>query len=101
MYAQNNFFITSNKMQKKKQTCNILYCFLRIAVIAGIIILFLPGLNPARITTLINRNLSLFTTGVSYGQLTTGLGKAFRKGGWTIISRYLLTLTLWYTLYCR
>ena len=80
MYAQNNFFKTSNKMQKKKQTCNILYCFLRIAVIAGIIILFLPGLNPARITTLINRNLSLFTTGVSYGQLTTGLGKAFRKG---------------------
>lgn len=67
-------------MQTKKQVCDKLYCFLRIAVIAGIIILFLPGLNPARITTLINRNLSLFTTGVSYGQLTTGLGKAFRKG---------------------
>ena len=43
MYAQNNFFITSNKMQKKKQTCNILYCFLRIAVIAGIIILSCLG----------------------------------------------------------
>lgn len=66
-------------MQKKKQTCNILYCFLRIAVIAGIIILFLPGLNPARITTLINRNLSLFTTGVSYGQLTTGIRQSFSE----------------------
>lgn len=80
MYPQKKYFVRFDKAQTKKQTCNMLYRFLRIAAIAGIIILFLPGFNPARITALINRNLSLFTTGVSYGQLTTGLGKAFRKG---------------------
>lgn len=76
---------TQNKME------DYLYGFLRAAVVAGIIFLLIPSWNPARITELINRNISLFTTGISFEQLTSGFGKAFRKG-WVLEStiRYLM-----------
>ncbi len=56
-----------------------IYIVLRTAVLAGIIFLFIPALNPSRITSLMSSNLSLFTSGLSYSQLTRGFGKAFRK----------------------
>lgn len=56
-----------------------LYILIRIAVVLAIILLFIPTLNPARISDLINRNISLFTTGISFDQLTSGMGKAFTK----------------------
>ena len=40
----------------------------------------LPGINPARISGMIGRNLSLFTSGISYSSLASEFGRAFRKG---------------------
>ena len=66
---------------------------LRAAVVLCVAFLFIPALNPARITALINRNVSLFTAGVSYGTLTGGFGKAFRKGWVTEVQMVLLLVS--------
>jgi putative aldouronate transport system permease protein len=41
---------------------------------------FFPSLNPGRICEMINKNVSLFTSGISYGTLTSEMGRAFNKG---------------------
>lgn len=64
----------------QRQPLDRVYPILRIIAVVMFLFLFLPGLNPARISGLINRNLSLFTAGVSHSQLISGFGKAFRKG---------------------
>ncbi|MGN0779368.1 MAG: ABC transporter permease [Aristaeellaceae bacterium] len=56
-----------------------LYYPLRIAVIAAVVFLFIPALNPARISGMINQNMSLFTSGTAYGSLINEFGRAFRK----------------------
>lgn len=63
----------------KEQVSDKIYYFIRIAILASIIFMFIPNLNPARISGLINRNLSLFTSGLSYSSLTDGFGRAFKK----------------------
>lgn len=60
-------------------TAELLYKVLRILAVAAIFFLFIPSLNPARVSGLINQNTSLFTSGISYGHLTNGFSKAFRK----------------------
>ena len=60
-------------------TAELIYKLLRVLAIVSIIFLFIPTLNPARVSGLINQNTSLFTSGVSYSQLTNGFSKAFRK----------------------
>ena len=60
-------------------TAELVYKLLRVLAIVSIIFLLIPTLNPARISGLINQNTSLFTSGVSYSQLTNGFSKAFRK----------------------
>ncbi|MCH4039221.1 MAG: ABC transporter permease subunit [Lachnospiraceae bacterium] len=62
-----------------KDRTDPIYRFIRIVAVVSIFFLFFPGLNPARICGLIKKNISLFTTGVSYSALTNGFGKAFRK----------------------
>ena len=57
-----------------------LYKVMRVLVVVLVFFLFIPSLNPARITELINRNMSLFTSGISYSQLTNGFSRAFRRG---------------------
>ncbi|MGN1368368.1 MAG: ABC transporter permease [Aristaeellaceae bacterium] len=56
-----------------------LYYLMRIAVIAAAVFLFIPALNPARISGMINQNMSLLTSGTSYGSLIDEFGRAFRK----------------------
>lgn len=56
------------------------YYFVRIAILLSVIVLFIPALNPARICGLINKNISLFTSGISYSSLTEGFGRALKKG---------------------
>lgn len=53
---------------------------LRLAVLLLVILIFLPGLNPARVTEKINRNLSLFTSGFFYDTLTADMGRLITKG---------------------
>ena len=64
----------------KEKINNKLYILLRLSVILGVFLLFIPTINPARISELINRNLSLFTSGLFYSRLTENFGRAFTKG---------------------
>ncbi|NLL77856.1 MAG: sugar ABC transporter permease [Clostridiales bacterium] len=57
-----------------------LFYVIRIAILLSVIFLFVPSLNPTRISGLINRNLSLFTAGISYSTLTDDFGRAIKKG---------------------
>ena len=56
-----------------------LYYLIRIVMVLTVIFLFMPSLNPSRVCGLINKNISLFTTGISYSTLTDGFARAFKK----------------------
>ena len=56
------------------------YVLHRIAIILACAAVFYPGLNPARITTAIHRNVSLFTAGVSYSALVRNVRRALMRG---------------------
>ena len=64
----------------REKLCDKLFWAVRLSVIVNIVILFFPGFNAARITDQINKNMSLFTCGVSYKTLTTNLGRSFSRG---------------------
>lgn len=66
--------------KRKPDFDRILFCTVRILIVLYVILLFLPGLNPARISAQINRNLSLFTSGLFYKSLTEGLNRYMSKG---------------------
>lgn len=68
-----------NQKKTNKSVSDIVYYAIRIAILASVIFLFIPNLNPARISGLINRNMSLFTSGLSYSSLTDGFGRAIKK----------------------
>lgn len=65
---------------RKEILSDKLYYLLRIAILLSVVFLFIPALNPTRISGLINKNLSLFTAGISYSSLTAEFGRAFKKG---------------------
>lgn len=52
----------------------------RILSLLLFILLFIPGANPARISENINRNVSLFTSGISYSTYTANLQRALIRG---------------------
>lgn len=52
----------------------------RVTTIMLVVCLFIPGLNPSRISGLINKNLSLFTSGLFYKQLINNFGRSLNKG---------------------
>ena len=70
----------NQKKAKQRQAYDYLYYVIRAAVLLSVVFLFIPSLNPARISGMINKNLSLFTSGISYSTLTNGFGRAFKKG---------------------
>lgn len=63
-----------------EKVADIIYWFLRAAIIANIVMLFFPAFNPARLSGMINKNLSLFSCGVSYNSIISNFGRAFRQG---------------------
>lgn len=66
--------------QKKKiDITNYLLYGLRITVVLLAISMFVPALNPARISGLINKNLSLFTSGFVYATMSSGFKRALVK----------------------
>ena len=68
------------KAKTKQETISDkLYYPFRIAILISVIFLFIPALNPVRISGMINRNLSLFTSGISYSALTAEFGRALKK----------------------
>lgn len=74
---------------KSQLIFDYLYYLLRVVIIFAVFIMFIPSLNPARISENINRNMSLFTTGISYNTLIDGFGRAFKKG-WAMQSTFRL-----------
>lgn len=52
---------------------------LQLLALLNTVLLFLSGLNPARITGYIGKNVSLFTCGVSWGMLTQNMGRALSQ----------------------
>ena len=55
------------------------YWIIRLSIVANIVMLFFPAFNPARISGLINKNLSLFSCGASYSSMVANFGRAFRQ----------------------
>ena len=78
-----------SKKAKQRQAYDYLYYVIRAAVLLSVVFLFIPSLNPARISGMINKNLSLFTSGISYSTLTNGFGRAFKKG-WVSQESFML-----------
>ncbi len=74
--------IESVKTQAKPKTMqdHVLYHAMRIAAILAAASVFYSGLNPARVTTAISSNVSLFTACVSHGALVGQIpGRVLRK----------------------
>ena len=65
---------------KSKKVTGALLVAVRIVTILLVVCLFVPGLNPSKISGLINKNLSLFTSGLFYNQLTNNFGRCINKG---------------------
>lgn len=64
----------------KDRTVEILFYIYRFTIIFLVISLFIPGLNPAKISSLINSNMSLFTSGISYSSMTKNILRAVNRG---------------------
>ncbi len=58
----------------------IVMIVMRISAALLLVCVFLPGVNPARISQLINRNISLFTSGFVYKTVTADMARLFDKG---------------------
>jgi len=81
-------------MKTKKKLDNIMAIqgvslIMRLAVLLSSIMIFFPAINPSRITTYINKTMSLFTSAVSYKTLTQEAGRIITKG-WVPESAFLL-----------
>ena len=63
----------------KERISNRVYYLFRLLAFLLFVLLFLPAVNPARISSLINKSTSLLTTAISYARLTENMGRAFTK----------------------
>ncbi len=72
---------------KREFIADKVYYPLRIGILLSVLFLFIPNLNPARISGVMNRNMSLFTSGISYSALIDGFSRAFKKG-WVMESSF-------------
>lgn len=79
----------------KNKVCNIPYAIERLLVVVFAVLLFFPAMSPVNFITQagqakIKGTASLFTAGVSYSTLTSGLERAFNKGWLNEIYFYIL-----------
>ena len=65
---------------KKEKLADKLYIVLRLLSIVSVVLLFIPSLNPARISELISKTASAFTCATSYGALSSNFARALSKG---------------------
>ena len=56
------------------------YWIQRLAILAAIVLIFFPAFNPARVCLMVNDNLSLFTSAVSYSGLRQDVATHLRFG---------------------
>lgn len=62
--------IKTTSAPSRRSRTDIAFIAVRI-LLADIILTFVPSVNPARISSMINRNLSLFTCGISLNEMST------------------------------
>lgn len=82
-------------MGKKKTTakepCWLAYSIQRILALLMFFLLFIPSANPAKVCALVSKNVSLFTSAISWSGLTEGVGRGF-KAGWVTESSFKLIM---------
>ena len=78
-----------NSKKGKEKTAGYIYYAARIGVLLSVVMMFFPGLNPAKICDYINKNMSLFTSGISYSGLVKQCTRAFNQG-WIQESSFVL-----------
>ena len=67
------------------------YYVTRFGTILGLMMMFFPAANPGYVCNLINKNLSLFTTAISYDSLTTQAMRPLDKG-WVDKSSFIMLM---------
>ncbi|MGF7144967.1 putative aldouronate transport system permease protein [Anaerotaenia torta] len=73
----------------RERIAGYLYYAVRIGALLSVVMMFFPGINPAKICEYVNRNMSLFTSGISYSGLTSQTIRAFNQG-WLQESSFVL-----------
>jgi len=80
-------------MKKKKSAKELaigyMYYFSRIGILLATLMMFFPAINPSRVSELINKNMSLFTSGTAYTNLIAECTRPFNKG-WIQESSFIL-----------
>ena len=79
-----------SKVQSNGWTDKVYYVT-RFGTILGLMMMFFPAANPGYVCNLINKNLSLFTTAVSYDSLTTMAMRPMDKG-WVDKSSFIMLM---------
>ncbi len=79
----------NNSISGKERIADKLYYISRLSIILSIVLMFFPAVNPAKICGYINKNMSLLTSGLSYGRLVENCSRAFRQG-WIYESSFQL-----------
>ncbi len=87
---ENQVLKIDKKSKKVREPAWLVYAAHRVTALLMFFLVFIPGLNPAKITALISKNLSLFTSAISYSSLTENVGRGFRRGWVTEDSFQLL-----------
>ncbi|MCR5426047.1 MAG: ABC transporter permease subunit [Lachnospiraceae bacterium] len=64
----------------RERSAEKFYYVQRLSALLALFFVFFPGVSPSRICGLIGKNVSLFTSGISYGTMTSAMGRAFDKG---------------------
>ncbi len=89
-----------SEMNDRKQPVYIstLFYIFRITALLTLVFVFVPGLNPARISGLVDKTQSLLTSGLSYGLLTKFFVRALTRG-WVskglLVMLYLASMGGW------
>lgn len=72
--------VLNKKKERVKEPVGPVYAVHRIAALLMFFLIFIPSLNPAALSSLISKNLSLFTSAISYNSLVENVGRGFRRG---------------------
>ncbi len=79
------------KKKAQREVAAPLFYVQRIVTLVAFFLVFIPSASPAKVCGLINKNLSLFTSAISYSSLTADTGRAFRVG-WVSESAFKVLL---------
>ena len=74
---------------KQSVASRVMYIVSRLTIVLSAAMLFFPGINPAKISAYVNKNMSLFTSGIAYKRLIAEIGRAVDRG-WVSESSFFL-----------